>query len=308
VERHEVTAEDAARLVAEQFPQWAHLPLVPSPHSGWDNSTFRLGEELSVRLPSGPSFARQVEKEQRWLPMLAPQLPLPIPQPVGHGRPSDGYPWPWSIYRWIAGQPANLTPITDPTRFATDLARFLAALYAVDATDGPAPGEHSASRGGPLTPFDELTRESIDLLADDLDAAAVTDVWETALASTWERAPVWVHGDLIGSNLLVADGKLCAVIDFGCSAVGDPACDLSVDWMQFDDEGREAFRRILPFDEATRARGRGWALWKALLTLAGEKTRPGHTDATIHRMGWRNHPRKVIELLLDEHHRTGSVP
>jgi aminoglycoside phosphotransferase (APT) family kinase protein len=300
--RDEITADVAARLVAEQFPQWAHLPVVPAAHSGWDNATFRLGEELSVRLPSESGFAAQVEKEHRWLPVLATQLPLPIPLPVGQGLPSGGYPWPWSIYRWLDGQPATLVPIADPTEFAGDLARFLAALFAIDATAGPTAGEHSQNRGGPLTPWDEVARESIELLVDDLDAAAVTEVWEAALASAWEHAPVWVHGDLIGSNLLVADGKLCAVIDFGCSAVGDPACDLSAEWMHFDDESRDVFRRGLPpFDEATRARGRGWALWKALLTVAGEKKRPGHTEATMRRMGWGNHPRKVIDLLVADH-------
>lgn len=307
MDRPEITAEVATRLVAEQFPQWADLPVVPVVHNGWDNTTFRLGEELSVRLPSGDGYAAQVEKEHRWLPVLAPQLPLPIPQPVGQGRPGSGYPWPWSIYRWIDGQPANLARIADMTRFAGEVARFLAALYAIDASGGPAAGQHSASRGGPLTRWDEWTRESIELLVADIDARAVTEVWETALASTWEFAPVWVHGDVIGSNLLVADGELCAVIDFGCSAVGDPACDLAAEWMFFDGENGEAFRRGLPLDAATWARGRGWALWKALITLAGEKEDDGHAEATTRRMGWRHTPREVVDLVLADHRRAAVV-
>jgi aminoglycoside phosphotransferase (APT) family kinase protein len=306
VDRHEITAEVAAHLVAEQFPEWAGLPVMPVEHNGWDNQTFRLGDQLSVRLPSGDGYAAQVEKEHRWLPALARKLPLPIPQPVALGRPSKGYPWPWSIYRWLDGEPANLGHIADLTRFAGDVAGFLAQLYAIDASDGPPAGQHSASRGGPLTRWDEWTRESIDLLADDLDAEAVTEVWETALASAWDKPPVWVHGDVIGSNLLVADGELCAVIDFGCSAVGDPACDLAVDWMFFDGSSSEEFRRGLPLDEATWARGRGWALWKALVTLAGEKESAGHARATTQRMGWRHSPREVVDLILADHRRASG--
>jgi aminoglycoside phosphotransferase (APT) family kinase protein len=307
VDRSEITAELASRLVAAQFPQWADLPVVPAGHNGWDNATFRLGERLSVRLPNGAGYAEQVEKEHRWLPALARHLPLPIPQPIALGHPANGYPWPWSIYRWIEGQPANLAAIADMPRFAGDLAAFLSELYALDATGGPPPGRHSASRGGPLSVWDEQTRKSIDLLAGTINATAAIELWEEALATKWELPPVWIHGDVIGSNLLVTNGELSAVIDFGCSAVGDPACDLAVNWMFFEGTSSDAFRRGLPLDEATWTRGRGWALWKALITLAAEKQQPGHAEAAAYRMGWRQTPARVIDLALADHRRTAGL-
>lgn len=304
VDRDQITAQVAARLVTEQFPQWADLPVVPVGLNGWDNSTFRLGDELSVRLPSGDGYVPQVEKEHRWLPILARQLPLPIPEPVALGRPDDVFPRPWSVYRWIEGAPASVGEIADLTAFAADLAGFLAALYAIDGSDGPPPGQHSASRGGPLATWDEQTRKVIHQLADDIDATAATRVWETALASTWDQAPVWVHGDVAASNLLVADGALRAVIDFGCAAVGDPACDLVMAWTFFAGESATAFRCGLPFDEGTWARGRGWALWKAAITLGFEKEGDSNADAAARRFGWRHSPRQVIDLVLADHART----
>lgn len=195
-----------------------------------DNTTFRLGDDLSMRFPSADRYVAQVDKEHRWLPILARHLPLAIPEPVAMGQPGSGFPRPWSIYRWIDGDPASVGRIADVTAFASDLAVFLAALYAIDASDGPAPGKHNFFRGGPLDTFDAQSRKSIQLLADEIDCDGATEVWEAALASTWDRSPVWMHGDVAASNLLVADGSLRAVIDFGCAAVGDPACDLVMAW------------------------------------------------------------------------------
>jgi aminoglycoside phosphotransferase (APT) family kinase protein len=307
MQRDEITAGVAGRLVAEQFPEWASLPITPVALNGWDNTTFRLGGELAVRLPSGEGYAAAVEKEHRWLPALAPNLPLPIPQPVAIGRPGGGYPWPWSINRWLPGEPASVGRIADLTRFATDLADFLTALYAIDAADGPPAGPHSAHRGGPLAYFDdEEVPEATHLLADRVDVDAVTDVWRTALSSRWERSPVWVHGDVVGSNLLVADGALSAVIDFGCSAVGDPACDLVMAWTFFSGESTEQFRSHLSLDDATWSRGRGWALWKALVTIlrATENGRDASDDAR--RFGWRHHPYEVIDDVIADHRRSTS--
>jgi aminoglycoside phosphotransferase (APT) family kinase protein len=301
--RDEITAEVAARLVADQFPQWAGLPVVPAGLNGWDNTTFRLGGELSVRLPSGEEYVEQVSKEHRWLPVLAGQLPLPIPEPVALGRPAAGFPWPWSVYRWIEGEPASLGQVADLAAFAGDLAGFLAALYAIDASDGPPPGQHSAFRGGPLTTWDEQTRTAIDLLADDIDAAAASRVWENALASPWQQAPVWVHGDVTASNLLLAGGALHAVIDFGCAAVGDPACDLVMAWTFFPGQAGAVFREGLPFDEATWARARGWALWKALVTSSGGKHGDDGGQAAARRFGWRYTPRQVVSRVIADHAR-----
>jgi aminoglycoside phosphotransferase (APT) family kinase protein len=296
-----ITAAVAADLVAEQFPQWADLPVVPVALNGWDNTTFRLGDSLSVRLPSHDRYVPQVEKEQRWLPALAPLLPLPIPEPVALGRPSDIFPRPWSIYRWIEGHPAVPGEVSDFGTFANDLARFLSALYSVDAGQGPEPGDHCFFRGGPLDPYDAQSRDSIAVVAGEIDPGLATGAWEAALASSWDRPAVWVHGDVAPSNLLAMSGRLAAVIDFGCAAVGDPACDLVMAWTFFSGESRAAFRRSLALDEATWARARGWALWKALIHVAQEKRGGQDSTAVVQRAGWRFGAREVIAAVLTDY-------
>jgi aminoglycoside phosphotransferase (APT) family kinase protein len=301
VQKWDITAAAAAELVASQFPRWADLAVVPVPLDGWDNTTFRLGDELCVRLPSADRYVPQIEKEHRWLPILSRQLPLPIPEPVALGAPGTRFPRPWSVYRWIEGEPAREDRIADETQFAAGLALFLAALQIIDASDGPAPGMHNFWRGGPLAVYDEQTRESIDVLGDEINRDAVTEAWELALDTSWNRLPVWVHGDVAPSNLLVADGGLRAVIDFGCAAVGDPACDVVMAWTYFDGEGREAFRNGLSLDAATWARGRGWALGKAVRTLALETQGGPNADSAARRFGWRYGPRKVLDVMLADH-------
>lgn len=259
----------AARLVASQFPQWADLPIRPVAQSGWDNRTFHLGETMSVRLPSAARYAPQVELEHRWLPELAGRLPLPIPAPLARGAPGEGYPWPWSVCGWIEGETALAAGVEDLGRFATELGGFLAALQRIDARGGPEAGPRSFHRGDRLGVYDDQTRQALAALDGRIDTDAATAVWEEALSTTWEAAPVWVHGDVAPGNLLVRDGRLSAVIDFGCMAVGDPACDLAIAWTTFDAESRAAFRAALPLDAGTWARGRGWALWKALILASG---------------------------------------
>jgi aminoglycoside phosphotransferase (APT) family kinase protein len=261
----------ASRLVAQQFPQWAHLPISEPEVQGNDNRTFRLGHELSIRLPSAEGYVPQVEKEQRWLPLLAPALPLPVAQPIAMGKPSELYPWPWSVYGWIEGSVTRRDRIDDLSAFARRLAEFLAALQGIDASDGPPAGAHSFFRGGDLAVYDPETRDAIGVLADRIDAPAALAVWNAALSAPWTGQPRWVHGDIAAPNLLVRDGRLAAVIDFGCSAVGDPACDLAIAWTFLSGESRAVFRELVPGDEAMWARGRGWALWKALITLAAGK-------------------------------------
>ena len=243
---------------------------------------------MSVRLPSAARYALQVEKEQRWLPILAPQLPLPIPVPLAMGRPAEDYPWPWSVYRWIDGETATIERIADVRQFAVTLAEFLAALQAIDAGGGPAPGPHNFFRGGPPAYYDDETRQAIATLDGRIDSDAATEVWERALASAWQGPPVWVHGDVASGNLLVRDGRLSAVIDFGSSGVGDPACDLYIAWTFLEGESRDAFRAALPLDDATWQRGRGWTLWKALITLAAahrHQPAAGGDRAARHRRG-----------------------
>ena len=302
VNRGKITADVAARLVAAQFPQWAGLPVTPVTLNGHDNTTFRLGDELTLRFPGAYSVA-QVAKEHRWLPVLARHLPLPIPEPVAMGRPGAGFRRPWSVYRWIAGEPASASEVPDLAAFAEGLAGFLTALQAIDASDGPPAGAHNFFKGGPLATWDEQTRRLIDLTADDIDARAATSVWDTALNSTWERGPVWVHGDLTASNMLVADGALHGVIDFGGAAVGDPACDLVMEWTFFTGDSAAAFRRDLRLDQATWARGRGWALWKALVTLGREKQGGEDAQTAARRFGWRYSPRAIIGILIADHDR-----
>ena len=256
------------RLVATQFPRWADLPIRPVEFDGVDNRTFRLGEEMSVRLPSAERYALQVEKEHRWLPKLAPHLPLPIPVPLAKGAPGEGYPFPWSVYRWIEGETATAGRLADMPGFAVALAGFLSALGRVDPAGGPPPGQHNFFRGGPLTVYDAETRRAIAALEGRIDTDAASAVWEAALGATWHGPPVWFHGDVASGNLLVEGDRLSAVIDFGTSGVGDPSCDLAIAWTLFEGESRDAFREALGPDEATWARGRGWTLWKALITLA----------------------------------------
>jgi aminoglycoside phosphotransferase (APT) family kinase protein len=299
VDKSEITPALVKRLLAAQFPQWADLPLTRVELDGWDNTTFRLGKDMSVRLPSGDAYTAQVDKEHRWLPVLALQLPLPIPQPLAKGAPSQEFPRPWSIYRWLEGEHATTDRIADLDRFATDLAMFLDALYGAESDAGPAAGPHSHFRGGPLTTWDAQTRALIAALDGQIDGETATAAWDRALEARFAGRTVWVHGDVAATNLLVADGELCAVIDFGCSAVGDPACDVTIAWTLFSGESRRAFRDALGIDDATWERGRGWALWKALIevrqavSVGGDTTPPGWV-----RMGWRQNAREIIEDLL----------
>ncbi len=259
----------ARRLIDSQFPQWSELAITTVDLDGWDNRTFRLGSELTVRLPTGDWYAKQVDKEQRWLPRLAPTLPLPIPVPVAMGRPGCGFPYRWSVYRWLDGEPAASAPIADMTDFATALAAFLNALALVDATGGPEPGEHNFHRGGPLSTYAGETEGALDALGDEVPGERVRRAFDDALAARWDRDPVWFHGDVAVGNLLVRDGRLAAVLDFGSSGVGDPACDVVIAWTLLSGASRERFRADLDVDAATWSRGRGWALWKALITLVG---------------------------------------
>lgn len=289
-----IDASLVGRLIAAQFPEWADLPIRPVRFGGWDNRTFHLGSQMTVRMPSAAPYALQVEKEQHWLPVLAPRLPLPIPVPLALGRPGEGYPWPWSIYKWREGEIATHAPVADLSAFATTLAEFLVALQDVQATDGPPPGQHNFFRGGPLDVYDAETRRALVALEGKIDTDAARAVWEAALAATWHGVPVWFHGDVSSGNLLVEDGRLSAVIDFGTSGVGDPSCDLSIAWTFFHGESREVFRAALPLDSATWARGRGWTLWKALIVYA---ELPGTDSLEVEKS------RRVIEAVLADHER-----
>ena len=303
MKKSDITPALAGRLIAAQFPPWAGLPIVPVEIDGWDNTTFRLGGDMLVRLPSGEAYVPQIEKEQRWLPIIGQHLSVRIPEPVEKGQPCAEFPRPWSIYRWIDGEPAGAKRPESPTTLAAQLAAFLRELQAIDAHDGPAPGAHSFFRGGPLSAYDVETRASIQLLADEIDADGATVTWQAALDSSWDREPVWVHGDVAPSNLILREGRLCGVIDFGCCAVGDPACDLVMAWTFFNAESRERFRREVGLDDDTWRRARGWALWKAVVNLAKERRGQGDTATVERRWGWSASCRQIVDVVIAEHHR-----
>jgi aminoglycoside phosphotransferase (APT) family kinase protein len=285
------------RLVAAQFPRWAHFPIQPVASYGTDNAIYRLGDHLVVRLPRIREAAERLGKERRWLPRLAPFLPLEVPAPLAKGMPGEDYPWEWSVYRWLEGETATLERITDLRRAAIDLARFIAALQRIDPSVGPPPGQHNSFRGAPLAKRDASTRAAIASLHGEIDVGAVTAAWEAALrAPESQRPPVWIHGDLLAGNLLVEDGRLSAVIDFGCLGVGDSACELAVAWTLLSGEARDVFRAELSVDEATWTRGRGWALSWALIAL------PYYLETNAVIVG--NARRAIAEVLGD--HRRGA--
>lgn len=292
-----INVDLVGRLIHAQFPQWADLTVQAVSPGGWDNRTFRLGRHMLVRLPSAEAYAAQLERERRWLPVLAPHLSQPIPEPLAVGAPCFGYPWRWSIYRWLEGDTALPERIGNLDEFARDLSVFLRSLHAVSTQGGPAAGPDTFHRGGSLAVYDGETRQAIAALEPRLNIEAATGTWKTALASRWMREPVWVHGDMGVGNLLVRDGRLSGVIDFGQSCVGDPACDLALAWTLFDAASRDVFRRGCSLDEATWARGRGWVLWKALIVAA----RLAPTNAWEGTRCWR-----TIEAVLADHARTAA--
>jgi aminoglycoside phosphotransferase (APT) family kinase protein len=260
-----------SRLVDEQLPQWSTLPLLELPATGTDHRLFRLGDELLVRMPRADWALDQSEVEARWLPVLAPHLPVAVPERVAVGEPAHGYPWSWSVVRWIPGRTPDRGSAADLAALAEPLGRFCAALRRVDPAGGPVAGV-ATSRGSLHGERDELTRSSIESVADELDAAALTAAWESALAApAYDGPPVWMHADLLAGNLLVdeVDGatSLVAVIDWGPMGVGDPAPDAAAGWILFDAATRDAFRAAAGYDDATWARGRGWALSTAVIAL-----------------------------------------
>ncbi|SBT53358.1 Predicted kinase, aminoglycoside phosphotransferase (APT) family [Micromonospora narathiwatensis] len=280
----ETDIELVRRLLTGQFPHWAGLPVRLVPSYGTDHDIYRLGEHLSVRLPRIGWATGQAAREAEWLPRLAPHLPLALPVPLAMGHPAEGYPFGWSVHEWLPGENANGT-LDDLDRAAVDLAAFITALRSIDTTGAyPRP---PACRGGDLAEFDAGVRRSVGELGDRIDGAATLRAWQESLdAAAWGRPGVWVHGDLLPGNLLVVDGRLSAVIDFGGLNVGDPACDLQPAWNVFAGTSRERFRAELNVDDAAWLRGRGWALLQAVAALPYYwDTNPGIVRQTSHALG-----------------------
>ncbi len=263
-------AELVRRLLRDQFPRWADLPLRLVESYGTDHDIWRLGDRLAARLPRIEWATAQAAKESEWLPRLAPHLPLAVPRPLAVGTPAHGYPFPWSVCEWLPGDAANgaITngAAADLEQAAVDLAGFVTALRRIDTAG--APERPPGARGSPLAVFDRGVRRAVDDLGDRIERAAALRCWEEALAAEpWYGAEVWVHGDLLPGNLLVVDGRLAAVIDWGGLNVGDPACDLQPAWNVFTGSSRERYRKDLDVDDHSWQRGRGWALYQAVMAL-----------------------------------------
>ncbi|WP_235096998.1 aminoglycoside phosphotransferase family protein [Amycolatopsis decaplanina] len=250
-----IDAALARRLIDTQFPRWAGLPLRPHSPAGSDHVIYRLGEELSVRLPRHDGAIEQASKEAEWLPKLAPHLPLAVPVVVEVGEPDFDYPWPWAVSRWLDGEVATVDALSGSHEAAGVLAEFLSALHRFDAAAA------DELVGRPLAARDAATRSAIAKVGDTFDAAAMAELWDSALAAPdRDGPPVWFHGDFHTGNLLMTGGRLSAVIDFGEFAMGDPARDLMIAFTLMSAETRATFRAALDVDDATWTRGRGWAL------------------------------------------------
>jgi aminoglycoside phosphotransferase (APT) family kinase protein len=272
----EITEELVHRLIASQFPEWAALPVEATPTIGWDNILYRLGADLVVRLPRRQVVADVVGNEHRWLPVLAPQLPVAIPVPVGQGRPGDGYPWCWSVCPWIPGEMAAVAAISDFNAFALQLGAFLSALHVEAPADGP---RSTHLRCGPLLLRDESTRDQIKYVARLFDPDRLAAAWDQALdVEPWRGPDVWIHGDLHQANLIVEDGQLSGVVDFVDVGVGDPGVDLLTAWMLLPADARPVLRASAGVDQATWDRGRGWALSISLMFVSVAADNPVIND------------------------------
>ncbi|MFC8826887.1 aminoglycoside phosphotransferase family protein [Streptomyces sp. NPDC057137] len=285
----EIEVDLVRRLLAAQFPQWSGLGLARLADGGSDHVIFLLGDDMAVRLPRGDWAAGQARKEHAWLPRLAPELPLATPVPLGLGVPGFGYPYHWSVARWLEGDVATADGFADPAGAAAELGRFLKALQRVPTV---ADEDHGLSRWS-LVERDDATRTAIKARTGGVFTDAMTRVWDAALAApAWDAAPVWFHGDFHTGNLLTVDGHPSAVIDFGGLGVGDPACDLMVAWTTLSAATRPVFRAALGVDDATWARGRGFALATGLNAYT-------HYAATNPRVAAQTR-RQIDEAIADE--------
>ncbi len=264
-----ISEQLVTKLIQLQFPKWGSLPVKMVKSCGMDNRTFHLGDKMLARLPSAEGYEPQVKKEQACLPKLATAVSTQIPVPIAMGAPSSLYPWHWSVYQWITGESLNLikTDALDLEKLAVQLGKFLKELHQADTHNAPLAGAHNYYRGAHPSVYNVETCTTITALSNIIDADKALAVWHQALSSEWSKSPVWVHGDFAVGNILINRNQLAAVIDFGCMGAGDPACDLVIAWTFLEGKSREVFKAQVALDEDTWARARGWALWKAMITL-----------------------------------------
>jgi len=280
--------ERVRALLRDQFPQWADLALTEWHEQGTDHTLFRLGDRMVVRIPirpfnNAPLDKQQVGREARWVPFLAPHLPLELPEQHGLGLPTNDYPWHWSIVSWIPGERATRDNI-GPMMAAVELAEFVKALHRIDASDGPKAGSATWGRGTSLRAGAQLIRDAIDRASVSYDTTRLRAAWEEAVAvDEWDRPAVWFHGDLAG-NLIVCDGHLVGVVDSPWG-IGDPACDVTPGWSMFTGAARQRFFDELGADEATKQRARGWALGPASFGLTYYANAPSMLQNHSRRVG-----------------------
>ncbi|MGH9276026.1 MAG: aminoglycoside phosphotransferase family protein [Acidimicrobiales bacterium] len=266
----EIDASLVKALLEDQHPDLAGRPLVEVA-PGWDNVIYRLGDDLTVRLPRRAMSAELVLHEQRWLPELAAGLPLPIPAPLRRGVAGRGYPWAWSIGPWFPGKPIEHRPPRDWREVATRLGEFLAALHKLAPPGAPA----NPYRGTPLRDRTARLEVGLEALGTTIERDLVLERWAAIVeAPAWSGPPLWLHGDLHSLNLLVNHGRLSAVIDFGDMTAGDPATDISAAWIVLPASVRHAFRAAAggqsPVDDDTWRRAQGWALALGIAYMAGD--------------------------------------
>ncbi len=254
----DIDGDLVGHLLRTQFPQCADLPLEYFDSGGTVNAIYRLGDEMYVRLPITKPWAWHIRTERKWLPRLAPHLPFPIPEVLASGKPEEGYPFEWAVCRWIEGEPWKISSLADLSQAAKDLAEFVKALWQIDTKDGKIP---RGAQGLPLRSRDDWVRMTAESARDMIDADALLAAWDDALElPDFDGPSCWVHSDLLPGNVLIRDGRVHAVIDFGGVHLGDPAIDISCAWKLLESESRQVFRAALYVDDATWARARGWAI------------------------------------------------
>ncbi len=263
-----ITTELVKQLIKEQFPQWKELDIRPVAKNGHDNRTFHLGDTMAVRLPSGRDYAAQSAKEIQWLPYLQEHLDYPISKPVTAGKPTNYYPFPWSVNLWLEGNTLLEEDSLDKEQFAQDLSNALKKLQSIDCSKGPQGGLHNFYRGCDLKIYHKETANANCQLSDILPASELSKIWDRCISSIYQDHAVWVHGDIAPGNILLQNHHFYGLIDFGVMGTGDPACDYAMAWTYFDKQSRKIFLDGLKEDMIDRAKG--WALWKALITYRDE--------------------------------------